>query len=295
MRVKYMREACAVCLLMAGMAVAQTPAVAPAPVVSTSGQLGGTGTAGPIGFQGGARFNRVTDAPFSGEQITERVQTLADGTHITQTTGTTMMYRDSAGRTRAEHMFTMQGVASGSGPKFVEILDPVAGYRYTFNEQNHTAQRMAWPPGMNRTGQTNAASVTASTGTAGSVSSRAITVNPNQANPNQTGTATARRQRPEVSRESLGTQIIDGIPAEGMRITVTYAIGTFGNDRPITTVSENWTSPELHIQVLSKVSDPRNGDTTTKLTNVSQVEPDPALFQVPADYSIEEQQQAVVW
>jgi hypothetical protein len=44
--------------------------------------------------------------------------------------------------------------------------------------------------------------------------------------------------------------------------------------------------------VLLKVSDPRRGDSTTKLSNVSQSEPDPSLFQVPADYSITGAQQA---
>jgi hypothetical protein len=78
--------------------------------------------------------------------------------------------------------------------------------------------------------------------------------------------------------------------AEGSRTTVTYPIGAVGNDRPIISVSETWTSPELKTVVLSKNSDPRNGDSTTRLTNISRLEPDASLFQIPSDYEIVDQQ-----
>ena len=100
-------------------------------------------------------------------------------------------------------------------------------------------------------------------------------------------------QRPQFSHESLGTQTIEGVLAEGSRTTVVYPIGAFGNDRPITTVSETWMSPELKMVVLSKNSDPRNGDSTTSLTNLSRSEPDPSLFQIPSDYQVVEPQSAV--
>lgn len=251
--------------------------------------MGSFVTGSMFGFHG-SPFGAVTGSPYSAEQVTEQVQTLADGTHITQSVATTMLYRDSAGRTRTEHMFTPPG-AGASAPVFVDIIDPVAGFRYTLNQRNHTAQRMAWPPAMHRAMQANGTSGTTSTGTAGSVWSSAAV------NSNQTSTVpTPRRAQPEseVSDESLGTQVIDGISAQGTRNTVTYAVGVIGNDRPITTVSETWTSPELHQMVLSKMSDPRYGETTTRLTNVSQTEPDAALFQVPADYTIEEQPQPSV-
>ena len=94
-----------------------------------------------------------------------------------------------------------------------------------------------------------------------------------------------------MSHESLGTQNIDGVTADGTRTTVIYPEGFIGNDRPLTVVSETWTSPDLKMVVLSKISDPRNGDSTTKLENLSQADPDPALFQVPADYAVTEMPQ----
>ncbi len=143
---------------------------------------------------------------------------------------------------------------------------------------------MAWSPAMHRTEGAKAVPAPTSASNSGSNSGTA----------NQTSTAGSAHPHPEFSHESLGTQTIEGINAQGTRTTVTYATGTIGNDRPMTTVTETWMSPELQVMVLSKTSDPRNGETTTKLTNFSQSEPDAALFQVPADYTIQDQQQPAV-
>jgi hypothetical protein len=92
----------------------------------------------------------------------------------------------------------------------------------------------------------------------------------------------------EVNRESLGTQVVEGVQAEGTRITMTIPAGKIGNERPIVTVNERWYSPELQTVVLSKNSDPRMGETTFRLTNLNRSEPDPSLFQVPAEYTVKE-------
>jgi hypothetical protein len=96
----------------------------------------------------------------------------------------------------------------------------------------------------------------------------------------------SQTERPQISRESLGTQTVEGVLAEGTRATMVFPIGAVGNDRPITTVSESWMSPELKMVVLSKNSDPRNGESTTRLTNISRAEPNPSLFQIPSDYEV---------
>jgi len=51
-------------------------------------------------------------------------------------------------------------------------------------------------------------------------------------------------------------------------------------------VDERWVSSELQTVVMSKHSDPRMGETTYRLTNVSRSEPPATLFQVPADYKV---------
>ena len=74
--------------------------------------------------------------------------------------------------------------------------------------------------------------------------------------------------------------------ATGRRTTSTWPAGSQGNDRSIAMISEIWTSPELNITILTKDSDPRSGENTTKLINISRAEPDPSLFQPPLDYTI---------
>jgi hypothetical protein len=56
------------------------------------------------------------------------------------------------------------------------------------------------------------------------------------------------KTRPEV--EKLGQETIDGVYAEGERITTVIRSGTQGNDRDITVVTERWRSPDLGIEVL---------------------------------------------
>jgi hypothetical protein len=91
---------------------------------------------------------------------------------------------------------------------------------------------------------------------------------------------------PQISHETLENQVIEGVLAEGTRTTTTWPEGSIGNDRPITSVHENWRSPELKVPILNKSMSPRSGDRTEKLTNISRSEPDQSLFQPPPDYTI---------
>lgn len=236
----------------------------PAAVVTAPGW---TFTSAGPGAQGGG----VKGMPYSAEQVTEQVQTLADGTHITQPGQKVRFYRDSQGRTRTETTFPMPpGAAASDPPTVIQIFDPVTGDHYTLDSRSHTARKLSIPPpppppppppssAANRTAQIIPA------------------IAPPPAN---------SAPRPQISRESLGTQSIEGVLAEGTRMTTVYPIGAVGNDRPITSVSETWTSRELNTVVLSKNSDPRSGESTTRLTNISRAEPDLSLFQIPADYEV---------
>jgi hypothetical protein len=93
--------------------------------------------------------------------------------------------------------------------------------------------------------------------------------------------------------ESLGTQTIEGILAEGTRWTTTYSTGAVGNDRPFSATRETWMSPELHMTVLMKNDDPRSGESVTRMTNISRSEPDGSLFQPPPDYRVVDETEAV--
>lgn len=89
-----------------------------------------------------------------------------------------------------------------------------------------------------------------------------------------------------VKTESLGRQTIEGIPADGTRTTRTIPAGQIGNEQPLQIVTETWYSPDLQMVLLSKRSDPRSGDTVTRLSNISRAEPPRTLFEAPADYKI---------
>jgi hypothetical protein len=49
----------------------------------------------------------------------------------------------------------------------------------------------------------------------------------------------------------------------------------------------SWYSPELKIQLLAKIIEPRAGDTSELVTILDRGEPDPPEFRIPADYKIE--------
>ena len=80
---------------------------------------------------------------------------------------------------------------------------------------------------------------------------------------------------------------MEGLMVNGVRTTRTIPEGQIGNDKPISIVTEVWTSPDLKTIVYSKRSDPRMGEQTFKLTNVVRAEPDASLFTVPADFKID--------
>jgi len=90
----------------------------------------------------------------------------------------------------------------------------------------------------------------------------------------------------ETKNEVLGVQIVDGIRAVGRRTTQTYPHGLQGNAGPLVSTAESWKSPELWIELLSKRSDPRVGESTTKCTNLNRAEPGAKLFQFAPDYAV---------
>ncbi len=234
---------------------------------------------GAIGGPGAA----VKGAPYSATITNESVQTLADGTHIVQSSsGSTA--RDSQGRTRQDAPLPAIGnLSAADAPHLVFLQDPVAGTSYSLNLTDKTAWKNPMPPGG-----------TSVAGTAVTTSTFIMHTG--------SGFPTADLPPPpmflqkrivldddaEVNTENLGSQIMEGVRVTGVRTTQTIPAGKIGNDRPISVVTEVWTSPELKTIVLSKRNDPRMGEQTFKLTNIQRAEPDPALFTVPSDFKITE-------
>ena len=165
---------------------------------------------------------------YSAEQVIERVPTLADDTHITQTRPTLTRFAHADARRTAIPTITRMITATAPAIPTRPAVLPAA-----------------WP--------------------------------------------LSRRQHSPTSRgvaRIFGNTNHTGVLAEGTRTTTTFPVDFVGNDRPITRVSETWISPDLKMAVLSKTSDPRSSESVTKLINIVLAEPDPSLFQLPAEHSI---------
>jgi hypothetical protein len=259
------------------------PAAPPPPVDNVFYQRIGPGPAtaevgiGFVGFEAGIGGKTVTGAPFSATVSTQSTQTLADGNTIQHsTTGT--FARDSQGRTRREMTLPAIGPFAASGktpPHMVEIYDAVAGVHYIldpFRKVAHKMDRRGLGKHLNITGSGPGPVQVPD----GQVSGVAIAMAPGPDDQN------------EVTTTSLGTQTINGVEAQGTRYTRTIPAGQIGNSKPITIVTERWFSPDLQMVVMNKRTDPMNGDSVTQFTDIQRGEPDPALFQVPSDYTVKE-------
>jgi hypothetical protein len=232
----------------------------------------------------------VKDAPYSADAVTETMQTLGDGNRIVRNSSA-RVFRDSAGRTRREQVIN---VGSGEAPLMIFINDPITGIGYNLDSRAKIAHKMMAPPPPPELSKQNGAELkTKSTSslivrTVTGAEAGVVSIGAPGVPMPMEGGIIALSDGPEVNQESLGTQTIEGVAAEGTRVTFTIPAGKIGNERPIITVNERWYSPELQTVVLSKTNDPRMGETTYRLTNIVRSEPDPALFQVPAGYKVEE-------
>jgi hypothetical protein len=218
----------------------------------------------------------IQGSPYSGTVVTESVQTLADGNRIVQkSTGTTA--RDSEGRTRNDATIPMIGNMSATGaPHLVFIVDPVAQKSYTLNLDEKTAHVIGpkMPPGADAAGV--------------KVITRDVAMSSDHLGPVTIDIGGQKmeldKEQTQARTEDLGTQVMEGVNAQGIRTTRTIPVGEAGNEKPIDIVTEVWTSSDLKTIVMSKRSDPRTGEQTFRLTNISRAEPDPTLFTVPADF-----------
>jgi hypothetical protein len=168
--------------------------------------------------------------------------------------------------------------------QMVTINDPVEGVTYMLDAQRRSAHKTSMPKGFPATVK--------ALGPAPGVG--AMMLQPHMGTSGQD--VVMYRKRVEgapgaklpFKSEDLGTQMIEGVQATGTRTVMTIAAGEIGNDRPIEVVSERWFSPELQVVVMTKDSDPRMGETIYRLTNISRSEPPRAMFEVPADYTVDE-------
>jgi hypothetical protein len=258
---------------------------------------------------GAVRGMPVKGAPYSGEEVNETNQVLADGTRIHRETSA-MVYRDSEGRTRRET------------PDNIIINDPVANTTYILNPKTMTGQKLTT---MVQFSSFRKAGTAVGGGGAGTIStfemkmesdggSPVIALNGEPLDPNKLqalmahakttgdnavftsdtmvtthvmgGAMAGPMMAKKMAGEPMGKRTIEGVDAEGTQTVNTIKAGSIGNDRDIQVTGESWYSPELQMTVMSKHSDPRTGEESFRLININRNEPAAYLFQVPAGYTI---------
>jgi hypothetical protein len=87
--------------------------------------------------------------------------------------------------------------------------------------------------------------------------------------------------------EPLPTRVIAGHSAQGQRFRRTIPAESTGTGQPVTTVDDVWTSDELGVVLEETFDDPRTGRTTKTVTELEKAVPDPSLFTIPSDYSVQ--------
>jgi len=189
-------------------------------------------------------------APVSARQVEERTQILADGTAITDLL-TCQVYRDSAGRVRIAYRL---GDGGGRSEEVGNLLDPVEYSETMLLPEQKIADRGTVPR-----------------------SSAGF----------QVGLPVAGRALPKgkwnTQEEALGVRVIEGIEAQGTRWVAT------SEEQPaLMAFRERWSSQALGLTLEEKVVGP-NWAHTVKLQNLNRGEPDPALFVVPFDYTVQGQ------
>ena len=230
----------------------------------------------------------IKGAPYSAEVVTESVQILPDGNRIVRKS-TGRVYRDSQGRTRREDD------QAGRQPR-VSVSDPVGGIAFSLDPE----PKIAW-----RTPMKTAGAITAM------VMPPPPPPSPTPADPADLQRRAAVEQEVvqaaraggggrggavlapsvrgpawEERKETLAARNIEGVMAEGTRTTRTIPAGAIGNEQPIVTVTEEWRSPELQVLVMTRTSDPRTGESTYRLLNITRAEPNQSWFEIPADYTV---------
>ena len=242
---------------------------------------------------------RVASAgsPYTAVKKTTVIQKLSDGTTITRESSSTEA-RDSQGRAM---MQTAMGEMQRQNITHTSVMDPVARTTTIWMSQSKQATRIHLPDlhgAAQQSGPTAMGLGSGSIGVVSNVTGFSLPIRTGETGaapemiPSAPMIAAPTRDpnlRSERKTEKLGGRTIAGVYAEGTRLTVTYPVGFFGNDKPIITYHETWMSSDLKLILQSVDDDPRTGTRITEVTNLDRGEPNPALFQVPEGYTIRDQ------
>jgi hypothetical protein len=219
--------------------------------------------------------------PFSAVGQTQTVSEFVDGNRIVRT-NMVRYYRDGQGRIRVERDAFSRGAFSTTSTgkpnavvidtKVIEIEDPVTNERINLSPQAKVATVFKMPQGV-KPAQAGPAMQLEMTGTFGLLGF-GIGIG-----------AQGGNGASSVETTSLGQKLVNGVMATGTRTVRTIPAGVVGNEKPISRTLEEWKSTGLGlpVQIIEQSS---IGETLTyNLQDVQEVEPDPSLFTVPANYT----------
>src|SRR5260370_20124380 len=155
------------------------------------------------------------------------------------------MPRDGSGRTRRDFTLPSLGLleTSGQPQQIISISDPVAQTNYILNVSKKTYRKFSsLPPGNSPLWKNKVLDLP----------------------PGESG---------QTTTESLGVKSIEGVTAEGTRVTRTIPVGAAGNANPMVITTQRWYSPDLQVTVFETHTDPRFGASTVQVTNIVRTEP----------------------
>ena len=193
---------------------------------------------GPVGL-----VLPVPNAPFSAQQVEQRTRTAPDGALITNVVANRVC-RDSAGRVRIEWCVSESPTEALD---VIYLIDPVSSSATVLFVGPKVAYRTA--------------------------------VARSSAGGFQVGFPMVGEPFPEaesqVTTESLGTRITEGVEVQGTRTTTTASL------------RETWSSEALGL-TLTREASGLGWRHTASLQNLDRHEPDASLFAIPPGYSIQD-------
>jgi hypothetical protein len=219
----------------------------------------------PTTLSGGISLRSVAGAPFSADVVQQFTQLMPDGTRLARETQG-KMFRDAAGRTRSET--ELVGATAGTETRrYVTIFDPVEQLNIRLDLQTKIATIFPFPSNTGPVSHDVEIKL-----------AKALAVR----------NANGARQQDMVAAQDMGPSTMQGFAVTGKRRTLPAEARPAGSEKARNVVVETWFSPELKIELQARTEDPALGVRTTKLVNIANGEPDSALFQIPADYTIQD-------
>jgi hypothetical protein len=196
----------------------------------------------------GIEIPAIANAPFTARVLVTWNRPLVGGGTASRKYYT-QVARDSQGRVRRETRGFIPADSSADPPlRTFTILDPVSSTRTTCTKATMNCATSAFQPRLDMP------------------SDEAIS-----------------GDGPNVTREDLGKQTMNGLSVVGTRATETDSQGT---SRVALSRTDAWYSPDMHMDLSVTRSSQQLGEVTLQVTQLVRGEPDPSWFAIPSGYRV---------